>query len=227
MIAPTGVPSLRDYGRMIRDGWVLILAATMLSAGAAWLANSLVTPSYTATSRVILTAPGPSSPRAALDGNRSSLVRVESYAHLAVSEQVLRRVIVDLQLSATPQELASDIAVVPTPGSTLIDISATMDDAEASRDIANSVAINLIQLVSEIDLGADGPVSEVTLIDEATLPAATSERTSNLVLGAGFGLALSVVLLIASGVRRDAIDSREQVEDIVRAELDNAGGGFR
>jgi capsular polysaccharide biosynthesis protein len=227
MIAPTGVPSLRDYGRMIRDGWVLILAATMLSAGAAWLANSLVTPSYTATSRVILTAPGPSSPRAALDGNRSSLVRVESYAHLAVSEQVLRRVIVDLQLSATPQELASDIAVVPTPGSTLIDISATVDDAETSRDIANSVAINLIQLVSEIDLGADGPVSEVTLIDEATLPAATSERTSNLVLGAGFGLALSVVLLIASGVRRDAIDSREQVEDIVRAELDNAGGGFR
>jgi capsular polysaccharide biosynthesis protein len=227
MIAPTGVPSLRDYGRMIRDGWVLILAATMLSAGAAWLANSLVTPSYTATSRVILTAPGPSSPRAALDGNRSSLVRVESYAHLAVSEQVLRRVIVDLQLPATPQELASDIAVVPTPGSTLIDISATMDDAETSRDIANSVAINLIQLVSEIDLGADGPVSEVTLIDEATLPAATSERTSNLVLGAGFGLALSVVLVIASGVRRDAIDSREQVEDIVRAELDNAGGGFR
>ena len=223
----TGAPSLGDYGRMLVRGWALILAATVLSVGAAWLADSLVEPTYTAASKVLLTAPGPSSPRAAMDGNRSSLVRVESYVGLAASEQVLRRVIVDLDLDVTPAELASNLLVIPTPGSALIDINAASDDAGTARDVANSVALNLIELVEEIDLGADGPVSEVVLIDAASLPSVSGTLSSNLLLGGVMGFVVSAVLVVGSGVRRDTISSRSQIENIARERIGFTGGVAR
>jgi capsular polysaccharide biosynthesis protein len=216
-------PALKDYGRMVVGGWSLILAATLLSLGAAWLASSLTAPAYTASSRVFLSAPGPSSPRAAMEGNRSSLVRVESYVNLVKSEQVLRRVIVDVGLDLSPEELGADVVVVPTPGSALIDIMVTTEDAEQARDIANSAALNLIQLTEEIDLGRDGPVSAVTLIDAASLPSATSTLWSDLTLGGGVGFAIGAVLVIARGVRRDDIFAHSQVEDIVRDSATTGG----
>lgn len=212
---------------MVRDGWALILAATVLCLGGAWLADSLVAPTYTSTSRVFVTAPGPSSPRAALDGGRSSLVRVESYVQLTTSEQVLRRVIVALDLPMTPEELKKDVLVLPTPGSALIDISVTSDTGEGARDIANSLAVNLIKLIPEIDLGADGPVSEVTLVDEASVPDSpiTPKLTDNLLLGAGMGFVVSCVLVVASGVWRDSIDYRDQAEDVARIAVGGRAGG--
>ncbi|SNT01253.1 YveK family protein [Rhodococcoides kyotonense] len=223
MIAPVGVPRLKDYGRMIRDSWALILAATVLCLAGSWLATSLVSPTYTAHSRVFLTAQGPSTSRAALDGNRSSLLRVESYVQLATSEQVLRRVSVELGLGLEPADLKQDLVVLPKPGSALIEISATADTGEDARDIANSVATNLIQLVSEVDLGADGPVSEVTLVDAASVPAAEKTLMGNVIVGGGTGFVISCVLVVASGLRRDSIDYRDQIEDIT----DEDGGTRR
>lgn len=229
MITPAGVPTLRDYGRMIRDGWALILAATILCLGGAWLATSMVAPTYSSSSRVFVTAPGPTSPRAAMEGNRSSLVRVESYVQLATAEQVLRRVILDQRLPIEPADLKSDLVVLPTPGSALIEITAVADTADGAQGIANSVALNLIQLTEEIDLGVDGPVSAVTLIDPASLPRdpIAPKLTSNLILGGGMGIAVSVVLVLAAGIARDAISSRTQIEAIMREPIDNAGRSFR
>ncbi|MDR6909289.1 capsular polysaccharide biosynthesis protein [Rhodococcus fascians] len=221
MIAPVGVPRLKDYGRMLLSGWTLILAAAVLSAGAAWLATYLVEPSYTATSRVFVTAPGPVSPKNSLDGNRSSLVRVESYVQLATGEQVLRRVIASQGLPVEPADLKNDITVVPSPGSALIDISVVNADAERARDIANSVAVQLIKLVGEIDLGNNGPVSAVTLVDAATTPSSVSSPIvgNNVMLGAVAGIMVSGVLVLARGIAGDSIVHRDQVEDIVKQSM--------
>lgn len=218
MIAPTGVPTLKDYGRILLSGWALILAAAILSAAAGWLATQLVEPTYTAASRVFVTAPGPTSPKNSLDGNRGSLVRVETYVQLATGEQVLRRVIASQGLPLEPEALKNDITVVPTPGSALIEISVVNSDAEQARDIANSVAVQLIKLVGEIDLGANGAVSAVTLVDAATTPdqVTTPKPTSNMILGGVMGTILSSVLVLAFGIARDSIDHRDQVENIVK-----------
>ncbi|MEW2017720.1 GNVR domain-containing protein [Rhodococcus sp. NPDC076796] len=218
MIAPTGVPTLKDYGRILLSGWAAILAAAVLSAGVAWLATQFVEPTYTAASRVFVTAPGPTSPRALTEGNRSSLVRVESYVVLATGEQVLRRVIASQGLPVEPDELKQDITVVPTGGSALIEISVVNSDADQARDIANSVAVQLIKLVGEIDLGANGAVSEVSLIDAATTPdsVTTPKPTSNMILGGVMGSILGSVLVLAFGIARDSIDHRDQVENIVK-----------
>lgn len=215
MIAPTGVPRLKDYGRMLRASWSLILAATVLSLAGAWLATSLVAPTYTASTRVFVTAPGPTTTRAAQEGNRSSMMRVESYVQLTTSEQVLRRVIVELGLPMGPDELKQDVVVSPVPASALFDITAVAESGEQARDIANALATNLIQLVEEIDLGANGPVSNVTLIDAAAVPEEEEEAlVGNLIVGGGMGFVVSCVLVIASGVWRDAVDHRDEVEHI-------------
>ncbi|QIH99432.1 hypothetical protein BH92_05730 [Rhodococcoides fascians A21d2] len=217
MIAPAGVPTLKDYGRILLSGWALIVAAAVLSAGVAWLATSFVEPSYTAASRVFVTAPGPPSPKNSLDGNRGSLVRVESYVQLATGEQVLRRVIASEDLPIEPAELKKDITAVPSPGSALIEISVVNADADRARDIANSVAVQLVKLAAEIDLGADGPVSQLTLVDAATTPssATSPKRTSNAMLGGVMGIVLGSVLVLARGISRDSIDHRDQVEQLL------------
>lgn len=219
MIAPVDAPTLKDYGRMLVRGWTLILAATVLSAAAAWAASFLVEPTYTAVSRVFVTTPGPPSTRASLDGNRAALVRVESYVELVTGEQVLRRVIVQQGLTVTPDELANAITVTPSPGSALIGISVVDADPEAARDIANSVAVQLIGLTDEIDIGADGPVSQMALVDAAIAPdsATSPQPIGNMMLGAGMGAALAAVLVLGWGIARNSIDHRDQVENIVTA----------
>ena len=217
MIAPAGVPTLKDYGRILLSGWALIAAAAVLSAAVAWLATSFVEPSYTAASRVFVTAPGPPSPKNSVDGNRGSLVRVESYVQLATGEQVLRRVIASLDVPMEPAELKNDITVVPSPGSALIEMSVVNDDAELARDIANAVAVQLVRLVGEIDLGVDGPVSQLTVVDAAITPGAATgpTRTSNAMLGGVMGVVLGSVLVLARGISRDSIDHRDQVEQLL------------
>ncbi len=215
---------------MIRDSWALVLAATLLALGGAWLATVFVAPTYTATSMVFVSAPGPSSPRAALDGNRSSLARVESYAELTTSEQVLRRTIVQLHLSMEPEELKKDVLVLPTPGSASIEVAVTADTGDTARDIANALATNLIQVIEEIDLGSDGPVSTVTLVDPAVVPGSpsTPKQTDNLLLGGGMGFVVSCVLVVVYGVRRDTIQYRDQAEYITgRAAAGRSGGDRR
>ena len=217
MIAPAGVPTLKDYGRILLSGWASILAAAVLSAGVAWWATSFVEPSYTAASRVFVTAPGPPSPKNSLDGNRGSLVRVESYVQLATGEQVLRRVIASEDLPIEPAELKKDITVLPSPGSALIEISVVNADAERARDVANSVAVQLVKLAGEIDLDADGPVSVLTVVDAATTPGSASspKRTSNAILGGVMGVVLGSVLVLGRGISRDSIDHRDQVEQLL------------
>ena len=49
------MPRVRDYLLMLRNGWLVILAATALSVGAGWLAWQTTDPVYSSTARVFAT----------------------------------------------------------------------------------------------------------------------------------------------------------------------------
>lgn len=222
MRPPVGVPRLRDYARMLRRGWRVILAATVLSAGAGVLAAGLLTdPVYAATTRVFAIVPGDAQTHAAYEGNRGSSVRMQTYVQLATSTIVTQRTIDELGLDETPAELAEHITATPTPGdlsrfsyplSVLLDVQVTGSDPGRTVDVANAVGRNLIAASQELEWHDDQPGPELVPVDAATSAHDVAKPWyTNAGIGAAWGLALSVLAVLAFGAARDSVLARDQI----------------
>jgi capsular polysaccharide biosynthesis protein len=219
---PEDVPRVRDYLRVLAARWLVIFAATVLSAVAVVASERyLQDPVYVAATQLFAVVPGDAQTHAAYEGNRGSTVRIETYSQLAVSTMVTQRTIDELGLPDTPEELAKRITVrsVPDtlsqfayPMSVLINVSVSGDNPNRTVEVANSVARNLVAATQELEWSGTEAGPALVLIDDAK--SAVQARSSWLSLagvGAGLGLVLSCLAVLVLGVRRDKILSRDQM----------------
>ena len=91
---------LRDYGRMLRKRWMMIVACLLLGGLAGYGASALATPIYQAQAQIFVSAQ--SSGSSLSDANQGSLFtqqRVKSYAQIVNTPAVLAPVIASLQLN--------------------------------------------------------------------------------------------------------------------------------
>jgi capsular polysaccharide biosynthesis protein len=209
---PTRVPRVRDYLQLLKGGWIVIVCATALSAGAGWLARETAPATYQATTRVFVVTPGGAEVVDAYYGNLSAEMRALTVQQLVRSTQVTKRTVDQLRLSQTPQELAGHITA--SVQKALVQIDVTGYDPEQTRAAANGITSNLIQLSREMS-NLDTAAGDVVLVDAAT---GVSDQRGALVgvllLGGSLGLALSMVLLIAHGLATDRVLTRNQVGHI-------------
>lgn len=223
MKPPAGVPRIRDYLQMLARGWVVIVCATLLSAGAGVLvARYLQDPEYVATTRVFAVVPGDAQTHAAYEGNRGASVRIQTYAQLATSTIVTQRAIDELGLTETPEELAEHITTTSTPDtlsrfsyplSVLLDVKVSGDDPDRTVDVANAVTRNLIAASEELEWDESESGPGLVLVDEAkAAPRVTESLLSAAGVGAAWGLALSALALLAVGAFGDRVLSRDQIE---------------
>jgi capsular polysaccharide biosynthesis protein len=236
MRPPVDVPRGRDYLRMLRNGWLVILCATVLSTGAALLAHQLRDPVYVASAQVFAVVPGDAGVRAAYEGDRGATTRIYNYTQLAKSDLVTRRTINDLDLNTTSSELAGDISVASVPDdlsmlgrpmSALMKIEVTGQDADTAIRSVNAVAKNLVSASQELEWEdapeesgnriEAGPTAELVLIDEATSARnGGGSVVTDLAVGGGLGLVLSVLLVLGTGIVRGTVLGRDQLDDLVR-----------
>ena len=213
MRPPARVPRLRDYLLMLRNGWIVILAATALSVGAGWVAWQTANPIYSSTARVFATTKGSATPVDAYYGHLNSVSRTLTIQSLARSPQVTMRTIDQLGLDVTPGDLASRIAVGVTT-SALMDVVVTGDDPTVTRRTANAVAANLMQLTREMG-GLDTSNVDLILVDSAG-PAERVGSMWQFMLHAGaLGLAISAVLVLAYGLVRNKVLGKGHVDRVV------------
>lgn len=235
MKAPLDVPRPRDYLTMLRRAWLAILLATLLSAGAAVAATLLHKPGYVATARLFATVAGDPGTFAAYAGGMGANARIPTYLQLATSTQVTQRVIDDLELSTTPEELATHISGTwepfgvsrfGRPVSALLQLQVTASDPKAAVEIVNAVAGNLVVVSRELkwtqskptdEIQYTGAAAELVPVDQAK--AAQRQRPSVLrpaLVGGGIGLAVSVLIMLAAAISRDAVATRGQLNHIVK-----------
>lgn len=192
---------------------MVIACTTALSVGAGWLAHRTTDPVYLATTRVFVVAPGSAEVSDAFNGHQAAAGHAVSIQQLAQNPQVAKRTIDQLGLDQTPAELIKRIT--STVHDTLVQIDVTGDSPELARDTANSVTFNLVSLVQEM-AALDKSGIDVVPVDFAT---SASDNRSPLMLylqlGAVLGLALSVMLVIALGRRRDSVLTEGQIARIV------------
>jgi capsular polysaccharide biosynthesis protein len=136
----------------------VIIAIACLSALAITAAVSfLLTPRYTATASVLIEPPGGNDPRAATAVSPVYLESLKTYEHLASSDSLFSRALDDLHLRAefphvTVESLKRQILSVNKPTSTtIIQISATLDDARQAQALAQYMAEHTVELNAQLD----------------------------------------------------------------------------
>jgi capsular polysaccharide biosynthesis protein len=204
---------LRDYVQMLRNGWIVILAATALSVGAGWVAWQTENPVYQSTARVFATTKGSATPVDAYYGHLNSVSRTLTIQNLARSPQVTTRTIDQLGLDATPGELASHITVAVTT-SALMDVMVTGDDPTLTRRTANAVAANLMQLTREMG-GLDTSNVDLVLVDSAGPAERIGSMWQFMIQAGALGLAISIFLVLAYGLVRNKVLDKGHVDRVV------------
>jgi capsular polysaccharide biosynthesis protein len=216
MRPPRRVPRPRDYLTLLMHGWVVVLCATALSVGAGWVAWRYADPEYQSTAGVFIVTPGGATTQDAYYGSLNSASRISTFQQLAHSSLLTMRVIDELNLRETSDELAEDISVIGIPPAVLA-ISVIGDEPKRTVETANAVTVAMIDVSREL-AAVDTSAPELALVDEAGPAIRRGSLRQNLLIGGGIGFALSAVLMVGHGLVRDRIASRDEAAHILAEE---------
>lgn len=194
----------RDYLRMLRRGWPIILLVTALTLGAAAAYLQIVPKRYDATAVVLVSAQGASSVSDMQVGAQYTQKAVKNYAELATSPLVLDPVIKDLGLTQTREEVKGQLNVATASDTTMLQITASGPQAAPAAALANAVASNLTTVVRDLEtnrtvVGSRNfirltPVQTAQVPSIAVSPNVQRILAGALVVGLLLGLALTILL---------------------------------
>lgn len=198
--------TVADVLRAVRARWLLFSFCCIVPIVAALAVSGTSKPVYRSTAQLLVAAPGAATAQDAYQGALFAQEQAPSYAELATSPAVMSAVIAALHLAISPVDLAGQVSAEAPPTSALIDITAQASSAAAARDIANFTALQLANQAEQLSgtkLSGHQKLS-LTLINPAALPATTSKKKTDLVLGLIVGLAIAFSAVII----REKADAR-------------------
>jgi succinoglycan biosynthesis transport protein ExoP len=210
-----------DYLQIIRSRWLIVVAVTVLSTGAAAGVFFLQTPTYTAKLTTYVSARTTGTDNSAYQSSLLSQQRVTSYVQLVSSVPVAEKAVAALQLGESPEALAKQVSATNASDSVLIDITVTDRSPERAAQLANAVGDAFIAVVADLEKpdGADGvPEVRVRAVAPAKVPTGSTE--TSLPVHIAIGLLLGVGLGVAAALVRNALDTSVktagQLHDLAR-----------
>lgn len=207
---------LRDYIRIIRTGWVLILVMALLGVAAAAGYSLITKPQFKASAQVFVSTQSGGTATDLLQGSTFTQQRVKTYAGLVTTPIVLLPVISTLNLQVTADQLAKSIKATAPLDTTLIEISAESPEPVKAADIANATSESLTNVVKSIETtGTQSSQIKLTRVQEAQVP--SSPVTPNVPLNVGIGLLAGLALGFAAAVLRHVLDNRVRNETDIEA----------
>ncbi|MFC8038925.1 polysaccharide biosynthesis tyrosine autokinase [Paenarthrobacter sp. NPDC057355] len=207
---------LRDYGRVLRRNWLVIVALTMVGLLVGGASALLAQPTYTAEAKLFVAIQGSGSVSELQQGNTFSQARVQSYVKTVTSPIVLQPAIESLGLDENVDDLSRRVKASTELNTVIINVSASDRSPVQAAAIAQAIANSLVQAVDTLErpkAGGTSPVS-LSIITPAQAPTAPSAPNTrvNIILGLVIGLALG----IGAAVLRGKLDSRIRGEADLR-----------
>ena len=209
---------IRDVLLILRRSWALILVTTILGVALSAVWSFSRTPQYVAEAQLFVSVKTTEASASSIArGTTFARSAVESYAPIANKSIVMNRVVADLDLPLTGEELSERVRSEVLTNTSIISIQVTDSSAERAALIANTTSSVLADVVSN-DLEATpdelGVRVELESIQDAERPeAATSPRTLwNIGLGLISGVALGVGLSVVRSVFDTRVRSKSDVE---------------
>ncbi|MBT2485011.1 MULTISPECIES: polysaccharide biosynthesis tyrosine autokinase [unclassified Microbacterium] len=189
---------LRDYARILRAHWVVVVVATVVGALAAFGWSSLQPRVYSAdTTGIVTSVGGDGTSGSALVGNQLAQSRVKSYLNLGSWSAVAEHAIDELDIDASPDALVNRITVTNPIDTTALMVTATGPTPEEAQALAQAWLDGMAIEIEKLEGGTAETPAAISLVvgDSARLPTApTSPNTRlNVVLGALIGIAAGLV----------------------------------
>src|SRR4051812_4142094 len=122
---------LRGYLKVLQRRWISILVITLATLAVTASITFLLTPKYTASTRLFFGVQAAQSGSDLAQGSTFAEAQLTSYAQVATSPLVLQPVIDQLGLQKTPGQLASQVSAF-APTDTVI-IQLTVNDPNAEQ----------------------------------------------------------------------------------------------
>ena len=198
---------LKDYIRIIRKRWRIIIAAMLVVLAGAALATLLSPKVYEAQTQLFVSTSGGNDTTALLQGSTFTQQRVKSYADVITTPKVLDPVIAALKLGTTAEKLATQITATVPLDTVLIQVAVSDPSPQLAAAIADAVGKQFTLTVADLEAvsaTAASPV-KVSIVSTPTVPIApiSPKPVRNLALGVVLGLLLGLGLALL----RDLLDT--------------------
>ncbi|MCF6385468.1 hypothetical protein L2K20_00680 [Mycobacterium sp. MBM] len=241
------MPRARDYLTILAKGWIVILVATLLAPAAAFGIQKLTAErTYTASVLLFAQVAGDPGTYSAYAGGIGANSRMSTYVSLATSTVISERTVETLGLPLAPSELAANVTAAwepygvsrfGRPTSALLRVAVTGTDPQTTIDTVNTLASVLMKMSGELEwveakptdpIQYTGPVAELVAVDPATVAHEVKpDLTRTLLVAAGVGFALSLVLVLAFGLARDEVLTGSQLRQIANSSTSSHSGAVK
>lgn len=186
--------------------WIIILCIAIFGGSALIGTKTLITPKYTASSMIyILTKTTSVTSLADIQMGEKLTVDFET---LAKSRPVVERVIKDMDLDYTYEDIVGIIATENPEDTRILKFNITHEDPEFAKEFANALAEVTADRVAYI-MDTDKP----KVVEEAVTPKSPSSPSviKNTVIGAMLGGILSCGVILVLYLMNDTIQTEEDV----------------
>ena len=206
--------------QVLRRRWMTIALLTVIALGASAAYSLTTTKQYESKSTIFISA----NLRDASDAYAATYAistRMETYADLATSGEVLGAVIEELGLDLTVGELADKIDSEVVPSTSQIELTVTDQAPAVAQTINGALSEGLTAYLTDVETPAGTTSSQI--IARVTDPASFNDqavvpRTAlNLVVAGLVGLVLGIGLAVARDVLDRSVSSLEHVEEVSNA----------
>lgn len=205
---PTTAPAVRDVGSAelgsaLRHGWWKALLG--LIVGLALAAGFVATqaPAYTSvTMALVRPSTEDTTSVESLAAEDLAQARAATYETLGNSVVIADEVRRDLGLEAAPEDLLEQVAVVASPETTGLEITATADSPDGAAELAGAWRDALSRAAEADRPGGAGDRVRIEPAGEPTVPATTAGLSDPAVLVVGAAVGLLVGILVAVGTAR-------------------------
>ena len=196
---------LRDYLRILRKGWPLILAFVVLGSALGVGLTVWTTRIYQASVQIFVATAIGDDPSQLAQGNTFSQAQVQSYISIADAPTVTEPVIQRLKLDLTSQQLSDKITADAPQNKVLINLHVTDHDPSTAANLANALATQFNEVVAQTAETNGKTVVKLTVIHPATVPSSPIEP--NKLTNIGLGLAIGLLVGLGFVVLRDVLDN--------------------
>lgn len=191
---------------MLQKAWLIVLLL-VLGAGIAFGATKLlITPMYSASSQIYILTKTTSV--TSLADIQMGAQLTSDFAVLAKSRPVVESVIDELNLDYTYEELVPQITTENPSGTRILKITASNEDPEMAKKIANAFGEATAERVAYI-MTTDKP----KVVEEAVTPKQPSSPSvmKNTMLGGMVGAVLAMGIIVLLYLMNDTIQTEEDV----------------
>jgi capsular polysaccharide biosynthesis protein len=187
--------------------WVIILTGIIFALGFGLVSSFLITPMYTSTTKLYILSKSTSI--TSLADIQLGTQLTQDYMVLIKSRPVVTKVIENLELDMSYEELANIITISNPTNTRILEIKAEYPNAFIAKQIVDEfAAVSVDQIAKIMDTEAPSIVEEGFV---ATVPDSPNLK-KNIPIGAMLGVLLAAGIFVVLHIMDDTVKTSEEVE---------------